>query len=73
MNMLKNKKIVIIGGTTGLGLSAAKAFVKNGAKLVVVGRNPESCVAAEIELGENVHAMSGDAANPDTAMKAIDL
>lgn len=71
--MLKNKKIVIIGGTTGLGLSAAKAFVKNGAKVVVVGRNPESCVAAEIELGENAIAMSGDAASPDTATKAIDL
>lgn len=71
--MLKNKKIVIIGGTTGLGLSAAKAFVKNGAKVVVVGRSPESCVAAEIELGENAHAMSGDATNPDTANKAIDL
>lgn len=71
--MLKNKKIVIIGGTTGLGLSAAKAFVRNGAKVVVVGRKPESCVAAEIELGENARAMSGDAANPDTAVKAIDL
>lgn len=71
--MLRNKKIVIIGGTTGLGLSAAKAFVKSGAKVVVVGRNPESCVAAEIELGENARAMSGDATNPDTATKAIDL
>ena len=71
--MLKNKKIVIIGGTTGLGLSAAKAFVKNGAKVVVVGRSPESCVAAEIELGNNALAMSGDAANPDTSKKAIDL
>ena len=71
--MLRNKKIVIIGGTTGLGLSAAKAFVKSGAKVIVVGRNPESCVAAEIELGENACAMSGDAANPDTATKAIDL
>ena len=41
--MLKNKKIVVIGGTTGLGFSAAKAFIKNGAKVVVVGRNPENC------------------------------
>lgn len=71
--MLKNKKIVIIGGTTGLGLSAAKAFVNNGAKVVVVGRNPESCVAAEIELGHNAHAMSGDASLPYTAVKAIEL
>lgn len=71
--MLKDKKIVIIGGTTGLGLSAAKAFIMNGAKVVVVGRNPESCVAAEIELGENARAMSGDAANENTAKNAIEL
>ncbi|PLK45090.1 SDR family NAD(P)-dependent oxidoreductase [Emticicia sp. TH156] len=71
--MLKDKKIVVIGGTTGLGLSASKAFVKNGAKVVVVGRNPESCVAAEIELGDNAIAMSGDAANPGTATRAIEM
>jgi NAD(P)-dependent dehydrogenase (short-subunit alcohol dehydrogenase family) len=71
--MLKNKKIVIIGGTTGLGLSAAKAFIENGAKVLVVGRSPESCVAAEIELGENARAMQGDATNPATAIKAICL
>lgn len=71
--MLKNKKIVIIGGTTGLGLSAAKAFIENGAKVVVVGRSPESCVAAEIELGENARSMSGDAANEGTAKNAIEL
>jgi NAD(P)-dependent dehydrogenase (short-subunit alcohol dehydrogenase family) len=71
--MLKDKKIVIIGGTTGLGLSAAKAFIENGANVLVVGRNPESCVAAEVELGENARAMLGDATNPDTATKAIEL
>lgn len=71
--MLDDKKIVIIGGTTGLGLSAAKAFISNNAKVVVVGRNPESCVAAEIELGENSRAICADATNPSTATKAIEL
>ena len=37
--MLENKKVVIIGGTTGIGLSAAKAFVNQGAKVVLVGRS----------------------------------
>ncbi len=45
--MLRNKNIVIVGGTTGLGLSAAKAFVANGAKVVAVGRNEESGIAAK--------------------------
>ncbi len=70
--MLANKKIVIIGGTTGLGFSAAKSFELNGAKVVVVGRNPENCLSSEIALGENVRAIIGDASNPKTAIKAID-
>ncbi|HMQ63064.1 MAG TPA: SDR family oxidoreductase [Flavilitoribacter sp.] len=70
--MLQNKSIVIIGGTTGLGLSAALAFVRNGAKVVVVGRDPESGEAAEVALGPKGMVMSGDAAHPDTAVQAID-
>ena len=70
--MLSDKKIVIIGGTTGLGFSAARAFIKNGAKVVVVGRNPESCLTAELTLGESVRAINGDATGPKTAFEAIE-
>lgn len=70
---LANKRIVVIGGTTGLGLSAAKAFVAHGAQVVVVGRNPESCTEAEQQLAGGGLAMSGDASNPQTAHQAIDL
>jgi NAD(P)-dependent dehydrogenase (short-subunit alcohol dehydrogenase family) len=70
--MLNNKNIVIIGGTTGLGFSAAKAFVTNGANVVVVGRNEESVTAAQDELGANAIAIKGDATSETTAMNAID-
>jgi NAD(P)-dependent dehydrogenase (short-subunit alcohol dehydrogenase family) len=69
--MLKNKSIVIIGGTTGLGLSAAKAFIANGACVAVVGRNEESVAGAKKILGNSAIAISGDAANVDTAINAI--
>ncbi|MFT7162503.1 MAG: NAD(P)-dependent dehydrogenase (short-subunit alcohol dehydrogenase family) [Bacteroidia bacterium] len=71
--MLKDKNLVIIGGTTGLGLSAAKAFIKEGAKVVVVGRNEESGHLAKVELGDNAMAISGDATNEDTASNAIEM
>ena len=71
--MLKHKKIVIIGGTTGIGLSAARAFVREGAQVVLVGRNPESAQAAQLELGEAARFYTGDAATPDTAKHAIEL
>jgi NAD(P)-dependent dehydrogenase (short-subunit alcohol dehydrogenase family) len=72
MNQLQNKNIVIIGGTTGLGLSAAKAFINNGAKVVVVGRNEESVAMAKNELGTNAQVISADATKADTAIQAID-
>jgi NAD(P)-dependent dehydrogenase (short-subunit alcohol dehydrogenase family) len=72
-NQLENKKIIIIGGTTGMGLSAAKAFINEGAKLIVVGRNEESVKEAKQVLGEDAEAISGDATLQGTAMHAIEL
>lgn len=70
--MLGNKNIVIIGGTTGIGFSAAKAFISNGANVVVVGRNEESVAGAKKLLGGNAEAISSDASHPQTAINAID-
>jgi NAD(P)-dependent dehydrogenase (short-subunit alcohol dehydrogenase family) len=64
---------VIIGGTTGIGLSAAKAFLKEGAKLVLVGRNPESCKKAKELLGADVVVHAADATDPSIAVHAIEL
>jgi len=69
---LSDKKLVVIGGTTGLGLSAAKAFVENGAQVVVVGRNEEHAAEAKNILGDNAVVISGDAVQPSTAIQAID-
>lgn len=69
---LDSKTVVIIGGTTGLGLSAAKAFLNSGARVVAVGRNPESVRAAQLELGGDAFVLSADAARSDTAPQAIE-
>jgi NAD(P)-dependent dehydrogenase (short-subunit alcohol dehydrogenase family) len=70
---LKDKKIVVVGGTTGMGLSAALAFAREGARLIAVGRNPDSCASAEAQLGAVGKVFSGDASQPGTAQSAIDL
>lgn len=71
--MLENKNIVIIGGTTGIGLSAAKAFTTEGAKVIAVGRNADSIKEAAKVLGKNAEVFSGDAVVAGTAVKAIEL
>ena len=60
-NQLENKNIVIIGGTTGIGLSAAKAFIGEGAKIVAIGRNPHSVAEAKRILGKNAEVLAADA------------
>ena len=71
-NLLAGKNIVVIGGTTGLGLSAAKAFIEDGAKVLVVGRNKESADVAQKELGKNGISTIGDASKNGTAADAIE-
>ncbi len=70
---LENKVIVIVGGTTGLGLSGARACVEAGARVVVVGRNPESARAAVQTLGDASRAVVGDAVDPATVGRALDV
>ena len=69
---LRDLSLVIVGGTSGIGLSAGKAFVEEGARVVAVGRNPEGVAAAERELGASAKVISGDACLPDTACRAIE-
>lgn len=73
MLSLADKVLVIVGGTTGLGLSAAKACVSVGARVVVVGRNPGSLDRALDGLGSNARGFAGDAADSNTARQAIDV
>ncbi len=73
MNALANKVIVVIGGTSGLGLSAARAFVAAGAKVVVVGRHADKVAAAKKELGKAAAGLTADAAKPGTAARAIQM
>jgi NAD(P)-dependent dehydrogenase (short-subunit alcohol dehydrogenase family) len=70
--LLENKIIVVIGGTSGLGLSAAKAFAHEGAKLIVLGRDDDHLRAAKHELNHECVLLPGDACDPASARTAID-
>jgi NAD(P)-dependent dehydrogenase (short-subunit alcohol dehydrogenase family) len=68
---LLNKRIVIIGGTAGMGLSTAMACIAEGARVVVVGRNPEHCEEARRILKENSLVITADATHESTSEQAI--
>ena len=44
---MKNKTVLITGGTTGIGLATAQLLSAEGAKVIVTGRNPETLAAAK--------------------------
>lgn len=67
MLRLEGKAIVIIGGTTGLGLSAARACVAEGARVLVTGRSESSATQAMQILGSSCRAVTGDASDPAAA------
>jgi NAD(P)-dependent dehydrogenase (short-subunit alcohol dehydrogenase family) len=71
--MLEGKVIAVIGGTTGLGLSAARAFVAAGARVVVVGRSEASAASALEIMGDRARSLTGDAAESATSERAVEL
>lgn len=52
MSELKGKHIIIIGGSSGIGLQAALMAAQEGANLILVGRNPERLT----EAAQAIHA-----------------
>src|SRR5687768_13611620 len=70
-HQLANKVLVVVGGSTGLGLSAARAFAREGARLVIVGRDRTSLAKAQRELRRLTVAISGDASDPKTANRGV--
>jgi NAD(P)-dependent dehydrogenase (short-subunit alcohol dehydrogenase family) len=68
---LEGKSLVVIGGTSGVGLSAALAFVQAGASVVVSGRKRLGVESAARRLGSQAIAICADACDPATSMRAV--
>lgn len=63
MSKLNGKVAVITGGSSGIGLAAAKAFVAEGAYVFITGRRQSELDKAKAAIGRNVSTVQGDVAN----------
>jgi NAD(P)-dependent dehydrogenase (short-subunit alcohol dehydrogenase family) len=63
MNRLKDKRALITGGTSGIGLETARQFLLEGARVAITGRNPATLEAARKELGSDVLVIPSDASD----------
>src|ERR1700687_1848268 len=74
MGKLEGKVAVITGGATGIGLAAAKRFIKEGAFVFIFGRRQDALDAALAQLGPNARAVKGsvsDEADLDRLYAAV--
>jgi len=62
---LKDKTAIITGGGSGIGLATARAFCKEGAKVILFGRRKEKLISAADELGDSVLIVQGDMTHND--------
>ena len=52
--VLKGKVAVVTGGTTGIGFEIAKAFIHNGASVIITGRDSERIANAVVKLKKEI-------------------
>ena len=66
MGRYEGKKVVITGGSSGLGLAIARSLADEGARVLITGRDQDKLGAACDQLGDNAIAVRSDAASlPD--------
>jgi NAD(P)-dependent dehydrogenase (short-subunit alcohol dehydrogenase family) len=71
MMQLKQKHVLVLGGSSGIGLAVAGAALDEGASVTIVGRSPERLEQARRELGKGgrVQGIAADIAREDDVRK----
>lgn len=73
---LENRIVLVAGSSRGIGKVTARAFLAEGCRTVITGRNPESLVEAQIEFEsefgtDRVMICQGDLTHPDIIQKTL--
>jgi NAD(P)-dependent dehydrogenase (short-subunit alcohol dehydrogenase family) len=69
---LKNKRAVVIGGSSGIGLSIAEGFAREGARTAIIGRRQEKVDAALASLNGSVTGLAADMRGAKACAQALD-
>jgi NAD(P)-dependent dehydrogenase (short-subunit alcohol dehydrogenase family) len=71
MSLLEGRRALVTGGTTGLGLAIAGRFLREGAKVVITGRDRDLGRRAKQSLGAGARFIAADAADPDAVASSV--
>jgi NAD(P)-dependent dehydrogenase (short-subunit alcohol dehydrogenase family) len=67
---LSGRKILITGGGSGIGAAAARRFVKEGARVAILGKDPVGLNEVAAETG--AHAVAVDLCDPEATTAAVE-
>ena len=65
-NSLSDNRIVILGGTSGIGLAVAKAAIAEGASVIVGSHNEDNVASAVSRLGSQASGCTVDLKDEDS-------
>lgn len=72
MNRYAEKRAVITGGSSGLGLATAQLLVDEGARVLITGRDESALESARAQLGGNATAVRSDTTVMDDIAALVD-
>ncbi|AAP44207.1 MULTISPECIES: SDR family NAD(P)-dependent oxidoreductase [Pseudomonas] len=72
-NQFNGKKLLVVGGTSGMGLETARQFLSEGGSVVIIGNRPEKTEEARKDLSAqgNVTALTADLTSDEGLAKLI--
>jgi NAD(P)-dependent dehydrogenase (short-subunit alcohol dehydrogenase family) len=71
---INNQKVIVVGGSSGMGLAVARAALTRGAEVVMVGRSSERLTqaAAELEAADRVQTIAANATNEEDVSRLFE-
>lgn len=73
MNEIKNKVVITMGASSGIGETTAIKLAEQGAKLVIAARREDKISQLAAQLGENVFYQTADVTKRDQVKAVVDL
>src|SRR5690606_9320959 len=70
-SLMSSRTILIVGGTSGIGLELAKDVIARGDKVVITGRDEDNCRAIAESLGPEASYVALDLSEPEAIAAEI--